>query len=105
MTDVIEDSENSARLAGLLAMIALPMVRTADGRERRRTIQIEYRPGKWETIEGVEVKAQVLVFWRGRNGSSQQFSVPASRCPQWRADKAEPKFLIDDEDPRPRDAR
>ncbi len=99
------EAENAARLSGLVAMLALPMVRTQDGRDRRRVIEIEYRPGQWERVDAVEVKAQTLTFWRGANGSSVQFSVPASRCPRWRADKAESRTLIDDDDPRPRCAR
>jgi len=101
----MDDGENAARLAGLLAMLALPMMRTLDGRYRRRRIEIEYRPGRWELIEGVEVKADQLTFWRGANGTTERLTVPASRCPHWRADKGESRHLVDDDDPRPRSER
>ena len=99
------EAENAARISGLCAMIALPMVRTDDGMFRRRVIEVEYRPGQWEAVEGIEVKENTLMMWRGSNGSTIRFSVPATRCPRWRADKAESRTLIDDDDPRPRCAR
>ena len=102
---MIDQDENAARIAGICAMLALPMVRCADGRQRKRVVQIEYRPGLWEQIDGVEVKADTLLFYRRRNGTTIRFEVPASRCPRWRVDRAESSLLIDDDDPRPMDAR
>lgn len=102
----VDEGENAARLAGLLAMLALPMVRTMDGRERKRTIEIEIKPGLWARVEGCTIERTRLIFWVGSNGTRRQFEFRASEgCPQWRCDKEEHQPLIDDEDPRPRDAR
>lgn len=91
---MIDEGENAARLAGLLAMLALPMLRTLDGRERRRDIEIEVSPGKWARIEGASIEAARLIFWSGSNGTRQQFVFRASEgCPRWRADRPEPHYF------------
>jgi hypothetical protein len=102
-----DEGENAARLAGLLAMLALPMVRTIDGRERRRTIEIEIKPGLWARVEGCTIERTRLIFWTGSNGTRMQYEFRASDgCPRWRADRpGQHNDLIDDEDPRPRDVR
>ncbi len=95
----MDDGENYARLAGLLATIALPMIDCDHGLQRKRVVEIEYRRGRWEEIDGVEMTAMALIFWRGRNGSRIQFTCPATRCPLWRVERQPPQ-RFESGDPR-----
>ncbi len=100
----MDEDENSARLRGLLAVCALPMVRCDDGRERRRLIEVEVSPGKWVEIHGVTIEAHRLIVWSGGNGTRQQFEFRSSEgCPAWRIDKtAQRYFAHDKQQPRTR---
>ncbi len=94
---MLTPEDNEARVKGLLAVLALPAVRDEEGRERRRVVEIEYRPGQWEQVDGCSVDGDKLIFWRGRNGTSVQFSCPPSRCPPWRMDRPTPRYFVEDE--------
>ncbi len=96
----MDEGENAARISGLCAMLALPMLECGDGLCRKRIVEIEYQRDRWETIDGVEVTAMTLLFWRGRNGSTIRFSVPATRCPAWRIERQEQRAIIERGDPR-----
>lgn len=82
-----EDVEGWARLSGLLAMLALPPVRLADGTHRLRIVEIEVRPDsdKWIAIDGVTLEPHRLLCWRGGNGSRVVYEYPrGSAIPKWR---------------------
>lgn len=94
-----EEAESAARLAGLLAMLALPMLRRSDGSERRRCIEIEIKEGIWARIESATVEMHRLIFSCGSNGTRVQYEFRASEgCPRWRADKPEPRHYATEED-------
>ncbi len=95
----MDEGENAARLAGLLAILALPMVRCHDGFNRRRLIEAEVSPGKWAVIHGATIEANRLILWSGTNGSRIQYEFRSSEgCPRWRTERAgERRYLIDDE--------
>ncbi len=84
------DVEGYARLAGLLAMLALPPIHAGDGTFRRRVVEIEVSPGsdRWIAIEGVAVEAHRIICWTGSNGTRQQFEyLRGEKIPQWRTPK------------------
>ncbi len=95
----MDEAENAARLAGLLAMLALPMVRCDDGMYRRRMIEAEVSPGKWAEVHGASIEAHRLILWSGTNGSRIQYEFRSSEgCPRWRTERTgERKHMIDDE--------
>lgn len=99
---IMDDAENAARLAGLLAMIALPMVRDGEGRYRRRVIEIEVAPGKWAAVDGVAIERERMLFWSGNNGTRMQYEFRSSEgCPRWRSDRPQHRrFMADDADDR-----
>lgn len=93
------DEENHARLSGLLAIIALPLVRAAAGYMRRVPVEVETSPGVWTAIEGAAVELGKLTVWTGTNGSRMQWEFKAAECPRWRSDSNREKrdALIRDE--------
>ncbi len=96
---MIDPAENAARLAGLCAMLSLPMVRCDDGRERRRKIEIEVSPGMWAEVHGISFEGARILMWSGNNGSRIQYEFKSvDGCPRWRTEKpTERRYLIDDE--------
>lgn len=80
------DPENHARLSGLLAMVALPLVRGDLGMMRRVRVEVEVAPGTWRPIEGAAVELGKLTVWTGTNGSRTQWEFLAAQCPRWRSD-------------------
>jgi hypothetical protein len=95
----MDDGEKAARLAGLLAMLALPMVRGREGRYERRMIEAEVSPGKWAAIQGAAIEADRLILWSGTNGSRVQYEFRSSEgCPRWRTERpGVSRYMIDDE--------
>lgn len=94
LSDVGEDvgAEDAARLHGVMAMLALPEVRCDDGTFRRREVDIEIAPGKWQRVDGVSVEAERVVFFFGVNGHRQQWVfVKGERVPRWRCDANVPR--------------
>jgi hypothetical protein len=85
MTGLLEtDAESWSRMAGLLAMLALPSLRDSDGTYRKQLIEIEILPGQWRAIDGVTIEAHRTVFHFGRNGSSVQYEFTSASVPRWR---------------------
>lgn len=98
MVILMDQEENEARLLGLLSQLALPMLRTSDGRERRKLIEVEVAPGRWVEIHGASIEPTRLVLWSGNNGTRVAYEFHHSEgCPRWRTEKLEPRVLIDDE--------
>lgn len=101
----MDEAENAARLTGLLAMLALPMVRCDDGLYRRRLVELEISAGRWVAIEGIAIEAHRIIVWSGRNGSRTQFEFRKSEgCPPWRTDRPGLRLLVED-DAQPRSER
>lgn len=95
------DEENNARLSGLLAMIALPLVNAGNGMMRRVPVEVEVSPGKWRAIEGAEVTLGKLSVWTGSNGSRTVFTFNAAQCPRWRSESNSERrstMIHDDDD-------
>ncbi len=100
MTDIVQtmtpaEAENHARLHGLLAVLALPMLcGKRGGPERRRLIEIEVAPNQWMEIHGATIEAHRLIFWSGCNGTRKQIEFHASEgCPRWRIEPQDRSFL------------
>lgn len=93
------DPENHARLSGLLAMVALPLVRGDLGMMRRVRVEVEVALGTWRAIEGAAVELGKLTVWSGTNGSRVQWEFQAAACPRWRSNSNREKrdALIRDE--------
>jgi hypothetical protein len=110
MLELMDDPENHARLSGLLAILALPLLRGDDGHLRRINVEILLRgdsgltgiESRWVSVEGADVEAGKLTIWAGSNGKRMRWEFDATKCPEWRTIKPAPKFLIDDENPSPR---
>lgn len=89
------DTENEARLMGLMRMLSLPLVRAPDGTMRRRVVEIEIDDGTWQRVEGVVVESGELTFYSGSNGKRTEWIfAPDENVPRWRVDhgvaRAEP---------------
>lgn len=84
------DSEDDARLCGILAMLALPSLHAPDGSTRRRVVEIEIVAGSWVPVDGVSISAGELTFFYGENGTRAEWVfLRAERVPAWRVDHAE----------------
>lgn len=98
----MDDPENHARLSGLVAMLALPLVNAGRGLMRRVRVEVEIMPGTWRAVEGAAVELGKLTVWSGSNGSRVQWEFQAAACPRWRSNSnAERKnqTFLDDEEP------
>lgn len=87
-----ENAEEWSRMAGLLAVLALPPLRESDGTYRRQLIEIEISHGRWAAIDGVTIEAHRVLFHHGRNGSSVQYEFTrAEGVPRWRQVRSTPR--------------
>lgn len=79
-------SEDGSRLHGLLAVLALPARRQADGVYRRPVVEVEIQkhPSKWAAVENLVIDADGMTFFWGTNGSTVQYRFPGRTCPAWR---------------------
>lgn len=94
LSDVEPDdaAENHARLRGAMAMLSLPHVRTAEGTQRRRVVEIEIAAGQWAIVDAVSVEPERVVFSFGTNGTRVEYVFPkASRLPRSRVDHDRPR--------------
>jgi hypothetical protein len=91
MADLLDDdAEGWARLQGLFAMLALPLIHDSDGRFRKRIIEVEISAGRWIAIDGAALEMQRLIVWSGMNGTRSTYEFRRSEgVPQWRAPKEE----------------
>lgn len=81
------ETENETRLLGLVQMLTLPFVRAEDGNFRRRAVELEIAPGRWETIEGFALEGSRITVWRGTNSTRVQFTFQRGECPSWRVER------------------
>lgn len=80
----ISEVENWSRLQGLLAMLALPMVRTETGAFRRVKVEVEIAKDEWAAVESLSIDDKGMTFSWGRNGSAVEYRFPGETCPRWR---------------------
>lgn len=86
LSDVFDERENEARLAGVMAVLALPALHCDDGSHRRREVEIEI-DGVWHHIDGVSFDNDRVMFHFGANGHRSEFIFPhRARMPRWRID-------------------
>jgi hypothetical protein len=96
MSHTGNNDEQSAKLAGLFAVLALPPVRMSDGTHRRRVVEVEVSANKWVAIIGAAIEHEVFVCWTGNNGSMVRYKfVKGENIPDWRMPRevAPPKYL------------
>lgn len=89
MAELLEqDAESWSRLSGMMAVLALPPTRHADGEYYRRAVEIEIAPKTWAIVDCVSIESDRFVFWQ--NGKSGQPIAPAYQfsrsegAPAWR---------------------
>jgi hypothetical protein len=82
------DPEQSARLHGLMAMLALPPLRDPGGDARRIVIEIEVLRDQWEPIDAVIIEPDRLVCSFGVNGHRVEWAFLWSEgVPRWRTNR------------------
>lgn len=95
VSDVPCVEEDAARLRGVMAMLALPAVRTKGGAYRRRDVEIEVAPDQWERIDGVSIESERVTFHRGTNGTRREWVfLRIERMPEWRVDAVRPLEVV-----------
>lgn len=64
MAEVLQENpEHHARLSGMMAILALPPVRQADGVYRKRKVWIEVAPDSWDAIDSFSIEHDKFTFW------------------------------------------
>ncbi len=89
------ESNAWAKLRGLMAVLALPPVRFADGVFRKRLIEVEIAEGTWAAVNAIAVEPERLVFWFGINGERVEYVFPRSHVPNWRIEPSPPQIFGD----------
>jgi hypothetical protein len=91
------DPEAWASMRGLMAMLALPLVHSRDGKEHRRIVEVEVSPNVWRGVDQISVTVDDVVVSAGLNGHRQEWRFPIARgVPRWRmppTNREEPNFI------------